>query len=95
MAPNRETQEVYNLLCMLSKQKQEVVTFFKTEWEAIFSAGQVPPTQIFNGDHSIVRVDRLKAIAFIKEKYNFYTKEERQAFLEEIAKEIEEENYER
>lgn len=92
---DRETQEVYNLLCMLSKQKQEFVTFFRSEWESIFSAGQVPPTQIFSGDQSIVRVNRIKAIEFIKEKYGFYTKEERKAFLEDIAQEIEKVNYER
>jgi hypothetical protein len=92
---SRETQEVYNILCMLSKQKQEFVTFFRSEWESIFSAGHVPPVQVFSGDQSIVRVDRVKAIEFIKDKYGFYTKEERKAFLEDIAQEIEKVNYER
>jgi hypothetical protein len=86
----KKTQEAYNILCLLNRQQSEVVTLFKSDWESIFSSTAVPPVQVFRGEDSIVRVNRVKAMEYLKNTYNFYTKEERKKALEEIAREIEE-----
>ena len=86
----KKTQEAYNILCLLNKQTSEVVTLFKSDWESIFSSTAVPPVQVFKSEDTIVRINRLKAMEYLKNTYNFYSREERKQALEEIAREIEE-----
>jgi hypothetical protein len=85
---SKECQEAHTLLVYLSNQKSELVTFFRGYWEDNFSVIQVPPVAVYSSNESIVRVNRMKCIQFLKDRYNFYNKEELREALEKIAEDI-------
>lgn len=88
----REAQEAYNLLKVLGKQKAPIVTIFKSLWQQSFSCIEVPSLQVFGEDKdAIVRIDRLQAMEYLKNRFNFYTHEEREEALYELAEELQKE----
>lgn len=89
MDSTQENQMAYQLLKMMSRQKTEYITLFYETYRRHFSIVQVPCIEMPAGGCRIVKVNRQRAIDFIKQRYQFYDRKELGEALAEIAKEIE------
>ena len=76
---------VHMLLKVISNNKRDNVTIFRSTYEEFFSKIQVPPIQEFA---DLVVIDKTTAVNFLKKTYKFFTREELAKELEEIAEEI-------
>ena len=82
----KKVQLAHQLLGVLSKQTGETVTMFTSVYRNIFAVSLVPPVKKFGDD--LLLINRAQAIAYLKQRYNFVTREERHKLLEETAKDI-------
>jgi hypothetical protein len=86
----KEIQCAHQLLSMMAAQKTELVSFFDDMYRRTFSTVRVPVVRQGNG---VVLVNRLKAIEFLKKKYNFVSREERNEILTNVSEEFQERVY--
>lgn len=86
----KDIQGAAAMLEMLHKKKSENVMLFFQDWKYRFSAVRVPPIRMFPSPEKpqVVLVNRIRAIEYLKSRYNFYSREERDQILNEIAKDI-------
>jgi hypothetical protein len=83
--PNR-LQVVHSLISILSKTKNEKTMLFYNTYRNYFSIAAVPPIKDFDSESTrFVQVDTKKALNYLKETYNFYSKEERESILQKEA----------
>lgn len=85
----QQNQMAYQLLKTMSRQKTEYITLFYETYRRHFSIVQVPCIEVPSVGCKIVKVNRERAIEFIKRRYQFYDRRELGEALAEIAKEIE------
>ena len=89
MDQDKEVQMAHRLLRMISNHKGELIPLFYETYRRHFSIIQVPPVHDFDSSSCrIVKIDKQKAIDFIKRKYNFVSREERDSILGEFAEEL-------
>jgi len=77
--PERDIQNVVMILKIFTKNVNEEVTLFYNSYVKYFSVEQVPPIQTFTDPEdkpTVVRVNRLQAIEYLKRKHSLYTNQE-------------------
>lgn len=89
MNEDKEVQMAHQLLRMMNNHKGELIPLFYETYRRHFSIIQVPPVQDCESSTCrIVKINKQKAIDFIKKKYNFVSREERNSILGEFAEEL-------
>lgn len=91
MLSNSEIQAVHSIISILSKSKSEHTTLFYINYRKYFTILSVPFQRFDKQDDpsivpTFVRVNTKQALEYLKSKYNFYSKEERTAILQEESK---------
>lgn len=82
-----ENRLAHGILLSLTNSTQEVVPMFYDTYRAFFSPIKVRPIEQVDVKEQpmLVMVNRQEAIDYLKKTYQFYTREELQAVIEEVA----------
>lgn len=77
--PDREIQNIVMMLRIFTKNTNDEIALFYESYIRYFSIDQVPPVQTFTDSQdkpTMVRVNRLQAIDYLKHRHSLYTNKE-------------------
>lgn len=86
-----ESRIAHGILKLFENTKEPTVLLFYETYRAIFSPGKVKTVEVVevNGNPTLVRVNKEQGIAYLKNTYQFVTKQEATEILQDWAREEE------
>jgi len=83
-----ESRLAHSLLMSLTTSNEPLAVMFYDTYRTFFSPGKVKAVESIEvqGNPMIVKVDRQKAIEYLKMTYEFFTKEELEVVIQDVVK---------
>jgi len=85
-----ESRLAHSLLMSFESSEDPNVTVFYETYQTFFSPAKVKPVAQYdvNGVPTIVILNRKQAIEYLKEVHEFYTKDQLESIIQEVAKDL-------